>query len=94
MRTITLEPELRFQFKGLGYGHPTWGQGVWKGELEVAGESFDPLTLDPLAPENIHVQQVVRVRDDQGRTGIGALEQILIGPYEPSGFTDIVDGAS
>ncbi|MEL7155452.1 MAG: hypothetical protein AAFN30_02515 [Actinomycetota bacterium] len=27
IRTITLEPRLRFQFKGLGYGHPTWGQG-------------------------------------------------------------------
>ncbi len=93
VRTITLEPQLRFQFKGLGYGHPTWKQGMWKGELEVAGESFDPLELDPLAPENIHVQQVVRVRDDAGRTGIGALEQILIGPYEPSGFTELLDGA-
>jgi len=93
-RTITLEPELRFQFKGLGYSHPTWKQGMYKGELEVAGESFDPLELDPLAPENIHVQQVVRVSDDQGRSGIGALEQIVVGPYAPAGFTDWFDGAA
>ncbi|MEM9563916.1 MAG: hypothetical protein AAGA93_14945 [Actinomycetota bacterium] len=92
VRTITLEPKLRFQFKGLGYGHPTWGQGMWKGELEVGGESFDPLELDPLQPENVHVQQVVIAADDAGRTGIGALEQIVIGPYAPAGFTDLLDG--
>ena len=92
VRTITMEPKLRFQFKGLGYGHPQWKQGSWKGELAVAGESFDPLELDPLAPENVHIQQVVKVSDGE-RTGIGALEQILIGPYEPSGFTELLDGA-
>jgi hypothetical protein len=93
VRTITMEPQLRFQFKGLGYGHPTWRQGAWNGDLTVAGESFGPLTLDPLAPENIHVQQVVSLVDDQGRTGIGALEQIVIGPYEPAGFTEMLDGS-
>ncbi|MEM7342428.1 MAG: hypothetical protein AAF467_27570 [Actinomycetota bacterium] len=92
VRTITMDPCLRFQFKGLGYGHPTWGQGMWKGELAVDGESFDPLTLDPLAPENVHVQQVVKV-DDGERRGIGALEQIVIGPYGPAGFTELLDGA-
>lgn len=91
-RTLTLEPQLRFQFKGLGYSHPTWGQGRWHGELEIGGESFDPLELDPLQMENIHVQQVVRVSDGE-RTGIGALEQIVIGPYAPAGFTDWFDGA-
>lgn len=93
VRTITMEPQLRFQFKGLGYGHPEWKQGSWKGELAVGGESFDPLRLDPLAPENIHVQQVVTVTDGE-RSGIGALEQMLIGPYTPSGFTGMLDGAT
>ncbi len=92
VRTITMDPVLRFQFKGLGYGHPTWGQGMWKGELEIGGESFDPLELDPLRPENIHVQQVVKVADGE-RTGIGALEQIVVGPYAPAGFTELFDGA-
>lgn len=93
VRTLTLTPTLRFQFKGLGYGHPVWGQGMWKGELEVGGESFDPLELDPLRPENLHVQQVVEATDGE-RRGIGALEQLLIGPYAPSGFKDFLDGAS
>jgi hypothetical protein len=46
---------------GLGYRHPQWG--MWKGELETGGESFDLQQLDPLAPEHFHVQQVVRARD-------------------------------
>ncbi len=80
-RTITLEPILKFQMKGLGYGHPQWAKGMWKGELEIGGESFDPQQLDPLAPEHLHVQQVVRARDGE-RTGVGVLEQICLGPYQ------------
>jgi len=91
-RTIELAPELRFHMKGLGYIHPEWGQGRWKGELEIGGESFDPATLPLLAIENLHVQQVVRARDGE-RTGIGVLEQIVIGPYAPAGFTGLLDGA-
>lgn len=91
-RTIALEPILKFQMKGLGYMHPTWGQGMWKGELEMAGESFDPRQIDPLAPENLHVQQVVRASDGT-RTGMGVLEQITVGPYAPAGFTEFLDGA-
>lgn len=92
-RTIVLEPQLRFHMKGLGYGHPTWRQGAWQGELALHGESFDPDELDLLAPENVHVQQVVRASDGQ-RSGIGALEQIVLGPHEPSGLTGLLDGAS
>lgn len=91
-RTISLEPILKFQMKGLGYMHPTWGQGMWKGELEMAGESFDPRQIDPLAPENLHVQQVVRASDGT-RTGMGVLEQITVGPYAPAGFKEFFDGA-
>ena len=92
-RTITLDPLLRFQMKGLGYGHPRWGQGMWKGELEIGGESFDPSTLDLLAPENLHVQQVVRAGDGT-RTGVGVLEQVVVGPYLPAGFRAMLDGAA
>jgi hypothetical protein len=91
-RTISLEPGLRFHMKGLGYGHPEWGQGMWKGELATGCESFDPETLPLLAPQNIHVQQVVRASDGP-RQGVGVLEQIVIGPYAPAGFTDFLDGA-
>jgi hypothetical protein len=92
VRTITFEPLLRFQMKGLGYGHPTWRQGAWQGELSIAGESFDPHALNLLAPENCHVQQVVRVTDGT-RIGTGVLEQFVYGPYAPAGFVSYVDGA-
>lgn len=94
VRTIALEPVLRFQMKGLGYGHPSWRQGSWHGELELGEESYELDELELLRPENLHVQQVVRATDDQGRTGIGVLEQICIGPYAPAGFTDVLDGAA
>ncbi|KAB7646425.1 hypothetical protein [Polymorphobacter fuscus] len=92
VRTIALEPLLRFQMKGLGYGHPVWGQGMWKGELAIGGESFDVAALDLLAPENLHVQQVVRATDG-ARTGVGVLEQVVFGPYAPAGFASFLDGA-
>ena len=91
-RTITLDPILKFQMKGLGYFHPEWGQGMWKGELAIGAESFDTAQLDPLAPENLHVQQVVRASDG-ARAGIGVLEQVCIGPYAPAGFSEFLDGA-
>jgi hypothetical protein len=93
MRTISLEPILKFQMKGLGYGHPEWGQGMWKGESVVGSESFDPRQLDMLARENIHVQQVVKATDGK-RSGVGVLEQICVGPYAPSGFKQFLDGAT
>lgn len=91
-RTIALTPILKFQMKGLGYGHPEWRQGAWKGELETGHESFDPRQLDPLAPENLHTQQVVKATDG-ARTGIGVLEQVVVGPYAPANFKDYFDGA-
>lgn len=91
-RQIVLEPILRFQMKGLGYGHPKWRQGAWQGELETGHESFDPEDIDLLKPENLHVQQVVRATDG-ARQGIGVLEQIVIGPYTPAGFKAALDGA-
>jgi hypothetical protein len=92
IRTISMEPILKFQMKGLGYGHPEWGQGMWKGEEALGGESFDPRQLDLLARENIHVQQVVKTSDGT-RTGVGVLEQVCIGPYRPAGFESFLDGA-
>ena len=92
VRTITLEPIMRFQMKGLGYGHPKWRQGNWQGELETGFESFNVNELDLGAVENFHVQQVVRASDGE-RQGIGVLEQIVVGPYAPAGFTEFFDGA-
>lgn len=91
-RTISLAPSLKFQMKGLGYGHPQWRQGAWQGELALGHDRFDPTQLDPLAPENLHVQQLVQASDGE-RTGVGVLEQVVIGRYAPAGFQDLLDGA-
>lgn len=92
VRTIELSPMLRFQQKGIGYGHPKWSHGLWRGDLSVEHESFDVNSLDPLAMENIHVQHLVRATDGS-RTGVGILEQFIIGPYAPAGFEAMLDGA-
>lgn len=89
---IQLTPLLCFRMKGIGYLHPEWGHGVWKGALAVSGESWKCDELDPLAPENLHIQQVVRARMGN-RDGVGVLEQICLGPHAPSGFTAFLDGA-
>ena len=93
VRRIKLEPKLKFMMKGLGYGHPEWKQGAWKGELVTGHESFDPRQLDNQAPENIHTQQLVTATDGE-RHGVGVLEQIVVGPYEPAGFKGFFDGYS
>ena len=93
VRTIRFEPLLTFQMKGIGYGHPEWGHGYWKGELATGHESFDPSALDMLQVPNFHTQQVVRARDGS-RVGLGVLEQVVLGPYAPAGFTGMADGAT
>jgi hypothetical protein len=89
---IALEPKLRFHMKGIGYQHPEWAHGWWRGELAIGGDSWKTADLDPLAFENLHVQQVVRARMGS-EEGIGVLEQFCIGPYRPYGFEELVDGA-
>ena len=89
---IELEPLLCFRMKGIGYTHPEWGHGRWKGELAIGGESWKTDDVNPLALENVHIQQVMRARMD-GLEGIGALEQMCIGPHATSGFEQFLDGA-
>ncbi len=89
---VELEPILDFQMLGIGYLHPEWGHGMWKGEEVVGVESWRLDELDPLALQHLHVQQLVRVRVGD-EVGTGVLEQLAIGPHAPSGFTDLADGA-
>jgi hypothetical protein len=91
-RVIALEPMLTFQMLGLGYLHPEWGHGIWKGEEVVGCEQWKPAELNPLDPRHIHVQELCRARMGE-REGIGILEQLVIGPHQPSGFEGLLDGA-
>jgi hypothetical protein len=90
--TIALEPLLTFQMLGIGYLNPEWGHGMWKGDLAVGGDVWTLADLEPLDPRHLHVQQLCRARMN-GQEGIGVLEQLVIGPHAPSGFTSIIDGA-
>lgn len=90
---IELEPLICFRMKGIGYGHPEWGHGMWKGELAIGGESWKDEELDPMAPENQHIQQVVRATSGD-RVGHGVLEQIAFGPHARYGFTELLDPAT
>ncbi|WP_285030002.1 hypothetical protein [Mycolicibacterium sp. lyk4-40-TYG-92] len=80
-----LEPLMTFQMKGIGYGHPTWSHGRWHDELAVGGEYYDVESEDPLRPENLHVQQLVQATW-RGKTGLGVLEQIMLGRHHRYGF--------
>jgi hypothetical protein len=89
---IALEPLACFRMKGIGYMHPEWGHGMWKGELAIGGESWKVDDLDPMAFENQHLQQVVRATKGDD-VGIGVLEQICFGPHTRYGFKDTLDPA-
>jgi hypothetical protein len=89
---ISFEPILTFQMKGIGYRHPQWSHGVWKGELAVGSDNWRPASLDPLAVENIHIQQLVRARMGD-KQGYGIVEQLCVGAHGPSGFVALLDGA-
>jgi hypothetical protein len=89
---VVLEPQLTFRMSGVGYGHPTWGHGRWHDELVVAGEAVGVDEIDDTQPHHLHVQQVMRATWGD-RTGLGVLEQIVIGPHHARGLTGLNDGA-
>jgi hypothetical protein len=89
---VVLTPLLRFQMRGAGYSHPQFGHGRRHPAPLVAGEVLNLDELDPLEFANVHVQHVVRARRGD-EVGIGVLEQFVIGPYGPSGLTELLDGA-
>jgi hypothetical protein len=89
---VELEPILDFQMLGIGYMHPEYGHGTWKGEEAVMGERWKLADLDPMAFPHLHVQALCRATWGE-RTGVGILEQLVIGRHLPSGFTELLDAA-
>jgi hypothetical protein len=87
---IDLEPVLVFPMRGLGYGGGEWGHGTWQGEAVTSGQTWELASEDPLS--HLHVQQLVRARWG-AQTGLGVLEQLVIGPHAPSGFRELLDPA-
>ena len=91
-KTIELTPLVDFQMLAIGYQHPEWGHGFWKGEEVVASESWKLSELDKMDYKHIHVHQVVTARMGD-KVGVGTLETICFGRHTPSGFKEILDGA-
>lgn len=83
--TLKLEVLLRFHMIGIGYNHPEWGHGMWKGEEAITSEHWNVADLARAEPKYQHLQQVVRATSGD-RVGHGVLEQLLIGDYGPYGF--------
>ena len=94
---VTIEPLQNFQMRGIGYFHPEWMHGVYKGELVVARENIVLAKVDPTLPQEIHVQAISRVAlEEDGKpagNGLGVLEQLILGPYAPYGFHELLDVA-
>lgn len=95
--SIIWQPFDIFLMKGIGYGHPDWPHGGFKGELAVAREDLRPADINPLERENLHIQALAHARregpDGLSSNGIGIVEQLVIGPHDPSGFKGMLDGA-
>lgn len=89
---IELTPLRNFYMLGIGYQHPEWAHAVWHDELKIGGESWQLSEVDPLDYKNIHIHQLVKAKMGD-REGVGTLETICFGRH-PSGFNDLLDGAS
>ncbi|MBC7522711.1 MAG: hypothetical protein H7268_16665 [Sandarakinorhabdus sp.] len=86
-----------FYMHGLGYTHPAWGHGMDHGPIAIAHDSIDLAAIDDRAPGNLHIQALSDawlLWDGAEHRGAGVLEQLLIGPHRPSGFTGLLDGAA
>jgi hypothetical protein len=94
---IRFEPVARFQMRGIGYQHPQWGHGGYKGELVVEREDIMLAEVDVTKFENMHIQAFSHVRLTQAgaadEIGIGVFEQMMLGPYAPYNFKGMFDPA-
>lgn len=87
---VEYEAMYHFLMRGIGYGDPKWGHGMWVGPNEAEGYEWDLAKEDPM--EHLHVQTVSRVKAGD-RTGIGIFEIIVMGPHAKYGFTDLMSPA-
>ena len=89
---LELEPLYQFYMSGIGYLHPEWGHGTDKGGLAVTYDTIDLDSVDEASPLYLHIQSISRVRMGD-KVGLGGLEQLILGPHEPSGFEELLDMA-
>ncbi len=91
-----LSPKFKFYMSGIGYLHPEWGHGMYRGENAVGYDTYELGRVDENDPRFWHVQAFVNAKlsaPDGERRGAGVLEQLIIGPHKPSGFKELFDTA-
>ena len=86
----TLGP--KFYCKGIGYQHPEWGHGIWKGEEAFGYEVWDLESINPEDFTFFHVHHIAKARLGEN-SGFGTLENLPVGRHDPSGFKDLFDVA-
>lgn len=94
--TARVTPRFHFYMKGVGYGHPDMRHGSHHGELRVDHDRYVLADLDPTDFTNLHIQgisDVVLTGPEGERRGMASLEQLILGPYAPKGFTELLDMA-
>jgi hypothetical protein len=87
---LEMAPQYPFFMHGIGYTHPEWGHGTWKGESAATSDVQVTADVDLTAFTSFHIQAPVRVeRRGDGAQGVGILEQLIIGAHDPTGLTDL-----
>ena len=93
--TVRMTPRFEFPMRGLGYGHPEFGHGVWQGESLTASERTALPVTTPLTRDHVHVQALceatLTMADGTSEQGVGILEQLCIGDH-PTGLHGVLDG--
>jgi hypothetical protein len=93
---LTYKPSYNFYMQGLGYGHPKWSHGKQIAELAVEREDYKLADVNVTQPGFLHIQALCEVEYQSPRRtviGRGVLEQLVMGPHEPSGFKAMLDMA-
>jgi hypothetical protein len=94
VHTVQLQPRYEFHMSGLGYGHPDFSHGTWKGEAIVAAERMALPVATPCSRQHIHVQALCDATyiapDGSIEHGMGILEQLAVGNH-PTGLSGIFD---
>lgn len=98
--SVKIVPDkLRFYMQGIGYMHKEWGHGLHHGPLVTAFDVLDQRQaekdLKAGVLHNLHIQSHGQVQlscQGQELSGEGVIEQLFIGPHQPSGFEALLDG--
>jgi hypothetical protein len=91
-----LTAKSHFYMSGVGYGHPEWGHGMYRGDDALGYDTLELASVNENDPRYQHIQAIVGARltgPDGARDGIGVLEQLVVGPFAPHRLTGIFDPA-